>query len=182
MRAFLFGWVNDNCFVNFKFTNLNPLLTHRRYDTTATTLTLAVYSLALNPDVQEKLYDEIQSVLKKLESEPENEGKSTLEMISHEVLSRFEYLNAVVNETLRLYAPAQATERTASQDIVLQTSDGSVRIDLKKGDVIHIPIYSMHRDPIHFPDPETFNPEHFLGEPKYHKYSYLPFGQGPRKH
>src|SRR5699024_7009125 len=69
---------------------------------------------------------------------------------------------------------------TASKDIVLQNEDGSVRINLKKGDVVHIPIYSMHRDVEQWPEPEEFKPERFIGESTFHKYSYLPFGAGPR--
>ena len=99
-----------------------------------------------------------------------------------DTLSKFEYLSGVVNETLRLYAPATATERTASKDIELENVDGSLKLSLKKGDIIHFPIYSMHRDERQFPDAESFRPERFLvgddGQLSFHKYSYLPFGQG----
>jgi len=141
---------------------------------------LASYLLALNPECQEKLHQEIEEVIEKLSSEPGNEAKDPVELVTYENLSRFEYLNGVISETLRLYAPAQMTERTAAKHMVLETEDGSVRINLKKGDVMHIPIYSMHRDPEQFPEPEEFRPERFIGEPTFHKYSYLPFGQGPR--
>src|SRR5699024_1380383 len=97
-----------------------------------------------------------------------------------ESLSRFEYLNAVVNESLRIYSPGLLTERQASKDITLQTEDGRVRIDLKKGDIVLLPIYSMHRDPDQFPAPEVFRPERFIGEPNHHESCYIPFGSGPR--
>lgn len=47
---------------------------------------------------------------------------------------------------------------------------------------MNIPIWSLHRDPKYYDDPEKFDPERFYDENK-HKikpYTYLPFGIGPR--
>ncbi|KAJ6218346.1 hypothetical protein RDWZM_009503 [Blomia tropicalis] len=151
------------------------------YDTTATTLTMASYLLATNPDKQEKLYKEALSVLGKLSEEAGPDGsKDPVDLITLESLSRFEYLAAVVNETLRLYSPATFVEREVSKDMTIQKEDGSCKIHLKKNDIIQFPVYSMHRDPEQFSDPESFKPERFLGEPNFHKYAYIPFGSGPR--
>jgi cytochrome P450 len=88
-----------------------------------------------------------------------------------------QYLDAVISETLRIFPPATALERTASEDIVL----GSEQIKVNKGDIIHVPVYALHRDPENFPEPESFKPERFLAQNRsYHPYSYLPFGAGPR--
>jgi cytochrome P450 len=88
-----------------------------------------------------------------------------------------EYLDAVISETLRIFPPATALERSASEDIVL----GSEQIKVNKGDIIHVPVYALHRDPENFPEPESFKPERFLAENRsHHPYSYLPFGAGPR--
>lgn len=40
--------------------------------------------------------------------------------------------------------------------------------------------YATHHDPQYFPNPETFDPERFRDEDNIPKYSYLPFGEGPR--
>lgn len=48
--------------------------------------------------------------------------------------------------------------------------------------VFLIPIYGLHHDPKHFPDPEKFDPERFSEENKHNiaPNTYLPFGVGPR--
>ena len=150
------------------------------YETTATTITMATYLIATHLEVQQKLHYELDTQLKKLREESTTDESDPVKLVTFETLNRFEYLNAVISETLRLHAPAPFTERTAAKDIKLETSDGKHRINLKKGDVVHIPIYTAHHDPDQFPDPDTFNPDRFLGDPQFHKYSYIPFGSGPR--
>ena len=149
------------------------------YDTTTTTITLASYFLALNPEIQERLHEEAVTVIEKLRSESTIQLYDPMKLVTFESLPQFEYLSAVINETLRCFPPA-SVERTASRDIRLETQDGSTSIDIKKGDVIHFPVYCIHRDEEQFPDHETFNPDRFMGEPTFHKYAYLPFGSGPR--
>lgn len=135
--------------------------------------------MATHPQVQEKVYEEIVQVLAKLEEEaPPGSSHDPVDLISIDSLSRFQYLNAVINESLRLYPPATFTEQEASKDIILQTADGRV-IEVKCGDVLHFPIYSMHKDGEQFPEPDSFKPKRFLTN-TFHKYSFLPFGQGPR--
>lgn len=126
------------------------------------------------------MHNEIVNVTGNLAKESGNEGKSMTELVTAESLSAFSYLNGVINETLRLYAPAQLTSRTAAEDIVLHKADGSVAISAKKDDILLIPIYSLHHDEAHFPQPDAFRPERFIGQPTFHNYAYLPFGAGPR--
>src|SRR5699024_2527852 len=80
----------------------------------------------------------------------------------------------------RLCPPAGMTERRVGRDYRLETSDGKVRIDLKKDDMVQFPIYHLHHNEKYFPEPEQFMPERFVGEPTHHKYAYIPFGAGPR--
>ena len=53
---------------------------------------------------------------------------------------------------------------------------------IPKGGMVIIPIYSIHRDPRIWPNPEKYDPERFTPEMKRSRdpYEYLPFGNGPR--
>lgn len=149
------------------------------YETTSSAITMATYLIATHPKIQERLSGEIKSTFRKLAKENPT-VIDPIQLVTFESLSRFEYLNAIVSETLRLHAPAPFIERSAAQDIHLETEDGKVKINLQAGDVVHIPVYSTHHNPEQFPEPAVFNPERFLGAPTHHKYAYIPFGSGPR--
>jgi cytochrome P450 family 9 len=55
-------------------------------------------------------------------------------------------------------------------------------MEMNPGDMLFIPIFGLHRDPVYYPDPERFDPERFSDENKQNinPMTYLPFGVGPR--
>lgn len=138
------------------------------YETTASTLTYCSYELAVNPGVQQKLYEEIRDSLNN------NNGNK----IDYDTLLKLPYLDAVLSETLRKYPPVIRLERQAMDDISLGTT-GYV---IPKGMIAEIPVYAIHYDPEYYPKPEEFIPERFLPENRENMtpYTYLPFGSGPR--
>jgi Cytochrome P450 len=74
-------------------------------------------------------------------------------------MAQLPYLNAVIKETLRLYAPLPTFEpRSPPMDTVI---DG---YPIPAGTVVGMSPYSLHRDPTIFPKPLTFNPERWLTE------------------
>ncbi|XP_071101675.1 cytochrome P450 3A8-like [Haliotis cracherodii] len=129
------------------------------YDTTASTLTFASHSLAMNPDVQEKAYNEIKEMLGNEEPNYDNIGK-------------LKYLDNVITETLRLYPPATALHRRASENIQIKG------LNITEGQTVFIPAFAMQRDPQLFKDPESFKPERH--DEKSNPLSFLAFGYGPR--
>ncbi|RXG59737.1 cytochrome P450 9e2, partial [Armadillidium vulgare] len=137
------------------------------YDTTATTLSFVSYCLALHPKIQQKLLEEIDQVLQDCDSN-----------ITFEVIQNMTYLDMVFAETLRLYPPAPRVDRRCTKDYVLP----EVGLSIHKNTKITIPIYSIHRDPRHYEDPEKFDPERFSQSAKAGRppMVYLPFGSGPR--
>lgn len=148
------------------------------FDTSATVISTAFHLLATNPKEQNKLYEDILKVLDELCKETLE--RDPFELVTYDTVNRFEYLDAVVNETLRLYPPATAVERRAANDITLSGVDGRVTINVKKNDIIRVPIYAIHHSERYFDEPEKFQPERFLGQTRHPKMAFLPFGTGPR--
>ncbi|XP_076416765.1 cytochrome P450 3A14-like [Peromyscus maniculatus bairdii] len=134
------------------------------YDTTSTTLSFITYLLAIHPHVQKKLQQEIDAVLP-------NKAPAT-----YEALVEMEYLDMVVNETMRLYPVTGRISRRSKKDAKING------VFIPKGTQVVIPIFVLHRDPKYWPEPEEFCPERFSKENKdrINPYTYLPFGHGPR--
>nr|XP_044998606.1 cytochrome P450 3A9-like isoform X3 [Jaculus jaculus] len=134
------------------------------YETTSSALSFVLYLLATHPDVQKKLQDEIDAALP-------NKTPATYDALVH-----MEYLDMVVNETLRLYPIAGRLERVSKADVEING------VFIPKGTVVMIPSYALHRDPMCWPEPEEFRPERFSKKNKdnINPYIYMPFGNGPR--
>lgn len=132
------------------------------HETSANALTFTLYLLGRNPEIQQKVLDEILEI----ESQTENVV---------EQLQKMTYLNAVINEAMRLYPPAWITDRQNVEDDIIG------QYHLKKGTLIGVSFYELHRNPKYWENPEEFIPERFLGEQKKHSMQYFyPFGAGPR--
>lgn len=140
------------------------------FDTVSTMLSFLSYELALNQDVQQKLYNEISEV-----NETLNGARLT-----YDTLSKLKYLDQVISEVLRKWPPAIFTNRKCTRDYECDVDGNKVLIE--RGRSIWIPIYSLHHDPELYENPEKFDPERFSDENKHSikQGSYIPFGQGPR--
>ena len=101
------------------------------------------------------------------------------EFVSYDDLQKMKYLDQVVSEVLRKWPPAPAIERMAVRDYRLDT-DG-IALHVEKGRNFMIPIYAIHHDPKHFPNPQRFDPERFDPTNKENNMNaFMAFGIGPR--
>jgi len=92
-------------------------------------------------------------------------------------MTNFFFINKFL-ETFRLHPPVPVLNRVCTQKYTIADSN----ITLNVGDKLIIPIYSLHRDPKYYSDPEIFDPERFTEEnvsSRLHG-TFLPFGDGPR--
>ena len=133
------------------------------HETTANALSWTWYLLSQHPDVTEKLFHEVDTAL---------DGRTA----TVADLPNLTYTQHVLEESMRLYPPAWATTRNATQD------DEYNGYRIPKGSVVLLCPYTTHRHPDFWNDPERFwpdrfAPEHSEGRPKY---AYFPFGGGPR--
>ncbi|KAH8277638.1 hypothetical protein KR018_002528 [Drosophila ironensis] len=142
------------------------------FEIISTSLSFLTYELCQNVVVQQKLYEELLVAHRDLNGEP----------LTYERLMKMEYLDMVVLEGLRKWPPAVSTDRQCSQDIELCNDSGEKLFSARRGDVLQIPIFSLHHDPANFPDPECFDPERFSESRKgdIKPCTFLPFGVGPR--
>ena len=130
------------------------------HETTATSLSWIFTRILQRPDVMEKLWVELQTVV--------GTGPVTPKHIA-----QLEYLDATIKETLRLNPIVPLVGRR------LQTSTRIGGRTLPAGVVVSPCIYLTHRRPDLWPEPEQFNPDRFLGK-KPTPYEFFPFGGGVR--
>ncbi|MBX7215066.1 MAG: cytochrome P450 [Thermoflexales bacterium] len=131
------------------------------HDTSTALLAWALHLLARHPDVQDRLWAEIDGAV----------GNAPP---SFEALARLPLLDHVVDETLRLYPPIHLGQRRAARAIDFQG------YEIPAGRRVLYSIFLTHRDPTHWPDPHAFRPERF-GEPGPRvPYTFVPFGGGAR--
>nr|XP_034830988.1 cytochrome P450 9e2-like [Maniola hyperantus] len=141
------------------------------YDSSASALAMCVHELALNPDVQEKLYQEIRSF-------KEKHGELT-----YDNLTALKYLDCVLCETQRKWAVAIIMDRVCTKPYELPPPrEGGKPVQLNEGDVVYNLVNSVHMDEQYHPDPTKFDPDRFSEENKHNikPFTYMPFGMGPR--
>jgi cytochrome P450 len=84
------------------------------------------------------------------------------------------HLNAVINESMRLYPPAWISDRVALAD------DGFNDFTFSGGTIIILFYYGLHRDERYWQSPDSFIPERFFKQEKDKPKAFYPFGAGPR--
>lgn len=132
------------------------------HETTASVLTWVFYILAMQPAVLETLRAEVDAVV--------GEGDVTFEHIR-----QLPYVRAVFRETLRLYPPITFLPRVALE----AASVGPRR--LRRGALVMISPWTLHRHSRYWDEPHAFRPERFLpeNEDSIQPGTYIPFGTGP---
>jgi cytochrome P450 len=130
------------------------------HETTATPLAWSVSHVLRHSDVRARILDELAGA-----------GPAPLDP---QRVTRFEYLDAVCRETLRLTPIIPLVGRRLTRPMQIGGTD------LPAGVVAAPCIYLAHRRPDRWPEPERFRPERFL-ETKPTPYEFLPFGGGVRR-
>jgi hypothetical protein len=124
-------------------------------DTTSDTTMWVLFALSQpeNAIFQEKLRAEVQSLELDVTG---GDGK----VVGALTADKLPYLDAVIKETLRLFAPLPGTEpRFADTD---QVVDGHM---IPSGTVVSMSPYTLHRNPVVFKDPLQFNPDRWIDSP-----------------
>jgi len=133
------------------------------HETTALTLTWAIYLLAMCPDVAGRVRREVLNVA----------GRGDVEF---DHLNDLIFTQAVLDETMRLYPPAPMINRKCREATVL------LERNIEPDDHIILNYYIMHRAPRLWDRPGVFDPDRFVHMPelKARGSAFMPFGAGPR--
>jgi cytochrome P450 len=134
------------------------------HETIANALNWTCYLLALHPDAEHKLHEELDALL----------GGRPPTM---EDLPRLTFTTMLFSESMRLYPPVWLIVRRCVQDWQI----GEYRAPA--GSYMYLSQFVMHRHPRYFPDPERFDPlrwtpENCASRPKF---CYFPFAGGSRR-
>jgi cytochrome P450 len=103
--------------------------------TTSVTLTYLIWAVLQSPRIQGRLEEEVASL----------PGR-----FSHSELEELPYLNAVIEETLRMYGPIPGALQRVAPQAGLHVSGHFI----PPGTIVCTQSYSMHRNPAIFSDPE----------------------------
>jgi len=144
--------VHDNCVALFG----------AGHDTSATALTWWIGLMAAHPEIAGRVRQEAGIAL----------VNSTTQF---DAVENLPFLNATLKEAMRLYPPSTAVfSRSALRDVRIGD------VDIGKGSLVIIPIWTMHHDKRWFPEPDEFQPERFMpGAQTIPRSAYMPFGAGP---
>jgi cytochrome P450 len=133
------------------------------HETTASALTWAFFMLSQQPDVVADIRREVQHV-------------AGARDISFEDQRAMALVRSVFRESLRLYPPLTFIPRVAAEDARIG------RFEVRRGAMIMVAPWVMHRHRKLWNRPEVFDPTRFLParEKELTSGAYLPFGTGPR--
>lgn len=131
------------------------------HETTALTLAWALYLCAFDPTVQTRAATEARDLL--------GTRAATAADLPH-----LPYIRQVIDEALRLYPPAALLSRTSR---IHDTLGGR---EVRPGDTLLLPMYALHRSHLYWDDPDRFDPDRFAPGTERDRFTFLPFGAGPR--
>jgi cytochrome P450 len=132
------------------------------HETTANTLSWAMFLLSQSEEWRERVGVEVDREL----ADP-----------VPGIADRLVETRAVIEETIRLYPPIAAMSRVALDDDDLSGER------VRRGSLIVISPYVLHRHRLLWQRPDAFDPRRFLAPARatIDRFAYLPFGAGPRK-
>lgn len=100
-------------------------------------------------------------------------------LMVHLIFVKIERLYFCFVETLRIHPPMFSLQKICTEDFTY-TMKNNKTVTIEKGTPVILPVYGLHHDSKYFEDPELFKPERFLNKEKLTKYTFIPFGEGPR--
>jgi cytochrome P450 len=163
--------------------DLNPMTDHQirdnvitmliaGHETTSNAVTWTYYIISQHPEVEQKMFKEIDTVLlKNIDGKKKTYRNPTIKD-----LPKFKYIEKIFRESMRIYPPVWSIGRLVEEDYLID------KYTIPKGSSILMSQYVMHHDSRYYDNPSEFNPDRWTDEFKRHlpRFSYFPFGGGIR--
>ena len=131
------------------------------HETSSLGMTWTLHLLAHHPEIQDRLYQEVQNLDK-------------LEKLDVMNFTNLKFTSQVVKESMRMYPPVWNIVRKSKSE------DRIGDFEIEKDHQLMTSIYELHHHTLYWDNPNVFNPDRFEGYNLKHKFQYLPFGGGPR--
>lgn len=138
------------------------------FETSSSASSYTLHQLAFNPELQEKVHNEIDKVLAKHDNK-----------ITYDAVKDMSYLEMAFLEGMRMYPSVGFLMRKCATP---EYTIPEIGVTINEGVAVVIPLKALHTDEQYFENPEKFDPERFRTDAKQNipKFTYLPFGEGPR--
>jgi cytochrome P450 family 4 len=125
------------------------------------------YNIAKYPEVQQKVFEECRASL----------GDDLDAPVTMQDLSKLNYLELVIKESLRLFPPVPFFARKMSEEVMI----GNIIVPANTS--VYIAPYCLGRNPEVYANPLKFDPSRFdvqTTTDKTNPFAYVPFSAGPR--
>eukprot|EP00697_Spironema_sp_BW2_P015657 gnl/Spiro4/6599_TR3398_c0_g1_i1.p1 gnl/Spiro4/6599_TR3398_c0_g1~~gnl/Spiro4/6599_TR3398_c0_g1_i1.p1 ORF type:complete len:533 (+),score=121.10 gnl/Spiro4/6599_TR3398_c0_g1_i1:37-1599(+) len=134
------------------------------HDTTSTSLAVIMHHFAAHPEIQQRAYEEVRSVI----------GDKPFP--TFEDTNKLDYINCIIKESLRIVPPVMVLP---PRQTVAACELGGVHLPARA--IVDVWINSVHHDPTLWPDPERFDPDRFAKGKEINNYAWIPFSEGTRR-
>lgn len=136
-------------------------------DTSALSVVTTILLLAIYPEVQQRVFEEVNRVL----------GGDRKRTITRADIDQLHFTDQCMRESMRLFPMVPVIARQNKRPIKLRDTT------IPTGTALAVVITSLHRNKSAWgPDADAFRPERFAPEEfsKIHPFAYLAFSGGPR--
>ncbi|KAE9551485.1 hypothetical protein FO519_005305 [Halicephalobus sp. NKZ332] len=135
------------------------------HDTVSSSMGYTIYMVAHDPEIQEKVHEEVKGILDSSDQE-----------ITLEDLNRMRYLEQCIREALRMFPVVPIVGRVIQEETNI---NGYI---IPKGTTAMVAPFAVHRDKRYYKNPDKYNPENFASEriSQRNPFAYIPFSAGPR--
>ncbi|KAM3962826.1 cytochrome P450 6B6-like [Aphomia sociella] len=137
------------------------------FETSSSATSFMLHQLAYNPDIQDRIQEEIDEVLLKYDNK-----------LCYDAIGEMSLLDMAFKESMRMFPSLGVLNRVCAKQYTIP----ELNVTVDPGVKVIIPIEAIQNDKKYFENPEEFMPERFTPEAvkSRHHYTYLPFGEGPR--